>query len=251
MLMRVIKVGGRVQSDPRLAGAIVAAWEAADGALCVVHGGGDEISTLQRALGIEPRFVGGRRVTSEADLDVLRMALSGSSNKRLVARLIDAGAPAIGISGEDAGLITADAVPEQALGRVGTPTAVRAALIDLLVRERFLPVISPVARGRDGPLNVNGDDAAAMVAAATGAAELILLADVPGVRDGSGVVPSLDPDGARGLIASGIADGGMAAKLEAAIRGSQLGVASIRIGDLSALTDPTAGTILTAAASLV
>jgi acetylglutamate kinase len=252
MLKRVIKVGGRVQSDPSLAAALVEAWNATGKAMCVVHGGGDEISTLQQSLGVEPRFIGGRRVTTAADLDLLRMVLSGSSNKRLVARIIDAGGSAIGISGEDAGLISAVPIVETELGRVGTPVAVRTAVLDMLVRAGYLAVISPVARGIDGaPLNVNGDDAAAMVAAATGAVELFLLADVPGVRDGTTVIPSLDPDAALALITSGTAGGGMAAKLEAAIRAVQGGVAAVRIGDLAALTDPGAGTTLTAATSLV
>lgn len=251
-MKRVIKVGGRVQGDPRLAAAIVGAWRAAAGALCVVHGGGDEISSLQRSLGIEPRFVGGRRVTTDADLDLLRMVLSGSSNKRLVSRIIDAGAQAIGLSGEDAGLIAATPIAATELGRVGAPAAVATALIDVLVRECYLPVISPLARGPDGmPLNVNGDDAAAAVAVMWGATELVLLADVPGVMDGAGVVQSLDPDSARALIASGVAGGGMAAKLEAALRAARSGVPSVRIGDLSALTDPGAGTVLTAATSFV
>jgi acetylglutamate kinase len=251
VLKRVIKVGGRVQGDPGLGAAIVDAWRAADGALCVVHGGGDEISALQRSLGVEPRFVGGRRVTTEADLDLLRMALSGSANKRLIARIIDAGAPAVGLSGEDAGLVIAEPVSPAELGRVGRPMVIRASLIDLLTRGGYLPVISPVSRGADGaPLNVNGDDAAAAIAAATGASELLLLADVPGVRDGTGVIRSLDADGAKALIASGIADGGMAAKLEAAIRAARSGV-PVRIGDLSALGDPGAGTlVLTEAGSL-
>jgi acetylglutamate kinase len=216
-----------------------------------VHGGGDEISALQRALGVEPRFVGGRRVTTDADLGLLRMTLSGSANKRLVARLIDAGVPAIGLSGEDAGLLTATpASPE--LGRVGTPVSVRSSLLTLLIAQGYLPVISPVARGTDGgPLNVNGDDAAAAIGVSMGADELLLLADVPGVRHGDSILPSLDPDGARALIASGVAAGGMAAKLEAALRAAQNGVATVRIGDLTALTDSSAGTTLSASASLV
>jgi acetylglutamate kinase len=78
--MRVLKVGGRAQEDPALVGEIAAAWRAAPGALCVVHGGAVEIDRLQRALGATPRFVGGRRVTSAEDIDTVRMALSGSAN---------------------------------------------------------------------------------------------------------------------------------------------------------------------------
>src|SRR5690606_9337695 len=127
-LMRVMKLGGRAQNEPRLAPAIAAAWNAAPGSLCVVHGGGDGISELQRALGLEPAFAGGRRVTSEGDIAAVRMALSGSANKFLVARLISAGVSAIGISGEDAALITARAVDQATLGCVGAPEHVDARL---------------------------------------------------------------------------------------------------------------------------
>jgi acetylglutamate kinase len=251
--MRVIKVGGRVQADAELPGAIAAAWSASEGSLCLVHGGGDEISTLQRAFGLEPRFVGGRRVTSTEDLGVLRMALSGVSNKRLVSRLLNAGVPALGLSGEDAALITATPVDADELGQVGTPTQVRTSLLRSLLREGYLPVISPLARNpADGsPLNVNGDDAAAAIAIAMNASELLLLADVPGVRDGANLLTALDPERAQALISAGTADGGMAAKLEAACHAARRGVASVRIGDLRAIEDPAAGTTITFAPSLV
>jgi acetylglutamate kinase len=221
--------------------------------LCLVHGGGDEISALQRALGFEPRFVGGRRITSADDLDILRMVLSGSSNKRLVSRLIDAGVPALGLSGEDGGLITATPVDFDRLGHVGEPSIIRASLLRALLQNGYLPVISPVARSTEGhePLNVNGDDAAAAIAIAAGAAELLLLADVPGVREGSIVLASLDPDRARALISRGIADGGMAAKLEAACHAARGGVPLVRIGGLAAIEDRASGTTVTFAPSLV
>ena len=247
MLTRVIKIGGRVQSDPRLPEAIAAAWTETGGALCLVHGGGDEISTLQRALGHEPTFSGGRRVTAAHDLDVLRMALSGSSNKRLVSALLSAGVPALGLSGEDAALITATRAEPASLGHVGTPSSVRTSLLLALLREGYLPVISPVARGaEDGaPLNVNGDDAASALAIALGAADLLLVADVPGVLENGRVVRTLDLDAARAMIVSGIAGGGMAAKLDAAIAAAQSTVASVRIGGIDAIADRHAGTMIT------
>ena len=252
MLTRVIKIGGRVQSDTALPGAIAGAWKATNGALCIVHGGGDEISARQRAIGLQPQFVGGRRVTTQEDLDIIRMVLSGSSNKRLVAALLDAGIPAIGISGEDAALITATPIYPPRLGHVGSPTAIRTSLLRTLMREGYLPVISPVARsGTNGaPLNVNGDDAATAIASALSAADLLFLADVPGVRDGERTLTTLDADTAQTLMADGRAAGGMAAKLVAAIRAAELGVASVRIGSLSAVTDPLAGTTITLAPSL-
>lgn len=247
MLTRVIKVGGRVQSDPRLPDAIAAAWRRSEGGLILVHGGGDEISTLQRALGVQPQFSGGRRITAKHDLHVLRMALSGSSNKRLVSALVDVGVPAVGLSGEDAGLITAARAIPATLGYVGMPSAIRASLLHLLLREGYLPVISPLSRGDiDGaPLNVNGDDAASAIAAAVAATELLLVADVAGVLDGGTVVESLDVPGARRMIAAGTAGGGMAAKLEAAIHALQSNVTGVRIGGLDAIADSNAGTKIT------
>lgn len=245
-MMRVVKVGGRAQSDPALIAAITAAWRAAPASLVLVHGGGDEVSALQRALGGEPQFSGGRRVTTAAELDVVRMVLSGTVNKRLAAAL--RAVNAVGISGEDAGLIEA-AVVEPALGRVGHPVRVNPALLARLLTGGFLPVVSPLAResgktNGDG-LNVNGDDAAAALAVAIFADELLLVADVAAVLDNGVPVRALDPDGARGLIARGVADGGMAAKLQAACTALEGGVARVRIGDLAAITHPDAGTLLT------
>jgi acetylglutamate kinase len=252
MLTRVIKIGGRVQSDPRLPQAIAGAWKATNGALCIVHGGGDEISALQRAIGQETQFIGGRRVTTEADLDIIRMALSGSSNKRLVATLLDAGVPAIGISGEDGALITATPIDLERFGHVGAPSAIRTSLLRALLREGYLPVISPVARSAmtGAPLNVNGDDAAAAIASALSAADLLFLADVPGVLDRDVPLASIDAEMAHLLIADGRASGGMAAKLTSALRAAELGVPSVRIGDLDAIASLESGTTITLATSL-
>jgi acetylglutamate kinase len=252
--MRVIKIGGRAQSDARLAYMIARAWSEAPGTLCVVHGGGDEISALQRALGVEPVFNGGRRVTGDRDIDIVRMALSGSANKRLVARLISAGVTAIGLSGEDATLIGARTV-DAALGRVGAPELIDVRLLRHLLGGGYLPVISPVARDIGSPdgaaLNVNGDDAAASIAAALGAEELLLVADVPGVMLAGSTVPVLDIAEAAAATERGEANGGMAAKLQAATAAINRGVESVRIGDLEAILDPGRGTRIAPSRSLV
>jgi acetylglutamate kinase len=245
----VVKVGGRVQSDPALPRVLADAWaarRAAGGSLVVVHGGGDEVTALQHALGATPRFVGGRRVTTLRDIDTLRMALSGAANKRVVASLVALGVPALGLSGEDAALIAARR-NASALGEVGAAAAVNAALVRHLLAGGYLPVLSPLARDADagespGALNVNGDDAAAAVAAALGADELLLVADVAGVLADGAVVPSLDAAGARAMIATGAAAGGMAAKLEAALAACEAGVRRVRIGDLRTIADPARGT---------
>lgn len=251
--MRVVKVGGRAQSDACLPTAIAAAWEREPGALCVVHGGGDEIGAMQRALGREPVFEGGRRLTTAEDLDVVRMVLSGRINKRLVAALLSAGAQAVGLSGEDAALIDAEPLAEGRLGRVGTPARINVALLWELLGGGFLPVISPVSRDRtsdagDG-LNVNGDDAAAAVAVALGAEELLFMADVDGLLVDGELVPVLDAAEAEEVIASGIAARGMAAKLQAALAALAGGVASVRLGSVMALTDDSEGTLLVPARS--
>jgi acetylglutamate kinase len=251
----VIKIGGRAQSDPALAGAIAAAWAAAPGALVVVHGGGDEVSTLQRALGSAPTFVGGRRVTSVEDIEVLRMALSGSANKRLVSALVSRGVLAVGVSGEDAALLTAAPLDPERLGCVGDPRRVNVALLQHLLDGGYLPVVSPLSRGETAAadavaLNVNGDDAAAVIAAALGADELLLVADVAGVLVDGCIVPELAPVGAGQLIANGAASGGMVAKLEAALAALASGVARVRIGDVSAIHDSTRGTVVSRDAAL-
>jgi acetylglutamate kinase len=230
---------------------IVETWQA-PGALCVVHGGGDEISALQRVLGGEPKFAGGRRVTTAEDLRIIRMVLSGVVNKRLVSKFVAAGAPAVGVSGEDAALIAARPLSIAEFGHVGQPATINTRLIETLWNAHFLPVVSPVGAHAGDPdgaaLNVNGDDAAAAIAVALQADELLLVADVEGVLDeNKQCVPQLDVEEARALIASGVAAGGMAAKLEAAYAALCGGVAKVRIADLPALQDPERGTVVTLA----
>ncbi|MEO6864243.1 MAG: acetylglutamate kinase [Gemmatimonadaceae bacterium] len=249
-LKRVVKLGGRAQSAETLAPLIAAAWRASS-ATCVVHGGGDEISALQRKLGGEPRFAGGRRMTTPEDLDIIRMVLSGVVNKRLVSLFNAAGAPAIGISGEDAQLILAQPLGLAEFGYVGMPVRINSALIEMLWLAGLLPVVSPLATNAETPgtaLNVNGDDAAAAIAAALAADELLFVADVQGVLDSSGMlIRQLDVDEARALVAAGVAAGGMAAKLEAAHAALAGGVRSVRIADIGALADAERGTFITLA----
>ncbi len=250
----VVKIGGRAQSSPALASVLAEAWGAAPGAMCVVHGGGEDISAMQRRLGGSPGFSGGRRVTSEEDIGVVRMVLSGLVNKRLVSLLVGAGVPAVGISGEDAGFLEAQPLGIEEFGHVGMPGRVSVSLVSTLLEAGYLPVISPLARNADGPgaLNVNGDDAAAAIAVATNADELLLVADVDGVIGAGGaVLDILDVETARALIASGTASNGMAAKLEAAHAALAGGVPSVRIAPLAGILDGELGTTMTLATSLV
>jgi acetylglutamate kinase len=254
--MRVVKVGGRAQNDPRITDALYQAWKSSPNNLCVVHGGGDEISSLQRALGLETTFVGGRRVTSRSDLDLLRMVLSGVVNKRVVNSLVAAGVPAVGLSGEDDALISAELIDAASLGFAGRPTAINAQLLRILMDAGYVPVISPVGydatSGEGGVLNVNGDDAAAAIAASLEAEELLMIVDVEGVRDARGdLAPFLSVESAQELISSGVAAGGMAAKLESAHAALLAGVDRVRICDLAGLADSERGTFITQSQGVV
>ncbi len=202
---------------------------------------------MQRKMGIEPTFIGGRRVTSEADLEVVRMLLSGTINKRIVAQLSAAGEIAVGLSGEDGGLLTAR-VADERFGRVGRDVQCDASLLRDLIDAGWLPVISPLARDRDSKsgagLNVNGDDAAAAIAAALRADELLFLADVEGVIENDKIVKQLDRGAVEGLAARGVVAGGMLAKLEAALAALDKGVHTVRVGSIDAVVDLSQGSTI-------
>ena len=253
-MTRVIKIGGRPQGDPALPAAIARNWNGATKPAVVVHGGGDEVTSLQTAFGTTAQFVDGRRVTAAADIEIVRMALSGSANKRLVASLVGEGVRALGLSGEDAALVTATPLDPERLGHVGQPHRINVELLWLLLDAGYLPVLSPVSRnacaGRGGALplgdalNVNGDDAASAIAVALAARELLLVADVPGVMVDGAVVSKLDAHATADLLRNGSATGGMRAKLQAGLSAVAGGVERVRISDIAALDDESRGTTL-------
>lgn len=250
----VVKLGGRVQAAAGLGPAIRSLHTGERGLSCVVHGGGDEVTALQRGLGREPVFIGGRRVTTEEDIDLIRMVLSGSANKRLVSMLSASGVPAVGISGEDGWLLPAQPIDPARLGRAGRPLVPDTRIITSLVEKGFLPVISPVGidatSERGGALNVNGDDAAGAIAAALGA-ELWMIADVAGVLDDARVViPEIDPRQTEALVTAGVVNRGMQAKLEAGFAALNAGSPAVRIASIEALADDNAGTFLSLVPSM-
>jgi acetylglutamate kinase len=251
---RVIKVGGRPQLDEALPRALAAAHRAQPGTLVVVHGGGDEVSTLQRLYGAIAEFKGGRRVTSVLDLEIIRMALSGSANKRLVSALVAQGVPALGLSGEDAALLSATPLDPDEYGFVGVPAEVNVGLLQHLLAGGFVPVLSPVSRCTDPAegltLNVNGDDAASAIAVALEADELLLVSDVQGVLVDGVAVQLLEPDEAQRLIDDGTATGGMTAKLQAALSALDGGVERVRISDIAAIEQVDRGTVITRVGSV-
>jgi acetylglutamate kinase len=184
----------------------------------------------------------------------VRMVLSGAANKRLVAALSAAGIPATGISGEDGGLLSAEPIDIEKFGRAGKPVESRTSVITVLLSSGFLPVISPVATDIESadhePLNVNGDDAAAVIAAALGA-ELWLVADVVGVLDENReLIPTLDQATTDSLVASGTVNRGMHAKLEAGFAALASGARSVRVADINAITGKGTGTLLSLTPSM-
>jgi acetylglutamate kinase len=215
----VLKVGGSSAAD--VAAQVVA--EAASGRpLVVVHGGGPQINALLRERGLEPRYAGGRRITDAATLGCVEEGLR-AVNDRLCADLQAAGLPARGIP---AGVVRARRVP--ALGLVGEPVSADVAEVDAMLARGEIPVVGPLSTELGGTalLNVNADDAAAALAGALTADELVFLTDVPGVLDAQGAL-------IRELRAStppASATGGMLPKLEACGAALSAGVLRVWIG---------------------
>ena len=237
----VVKVGGNEVEDAAWVRALAARLGDAR-PLVVVHGGGREVSALQQRFGAEPEWRDGLRVSSAETVRIVSMVLNGVVNKRLVAALLDAGVDALGVSGEDGALITAEPASGGALGRTGVVKSVRVDLLASLLRLGVVPVISPVSRGVDGaPFNVNADDAASAVAVALGAERLLFVSNVVGVLEAGVAREQLGAAEVEVAIASGVVTGGMAPKARAAARAALAGVQDVRIGGLD-LLDGAAGT---------
>jgi acetylglutamate kinase len=246
--VRVYKVGGPALEDPGLTEPLAQEVRRAGEKVVLVHGGGRHIEKLLKALAIESQFVGGRRVTSPEAMEVVQMVLSGAANKDLAAGLTRCGVAAVGISGRDADTIRVRLKPE--LGLVGAPDRVSVALIQALWQQRLVPVVSPVSNGPEGEaVNVNADEAALGVARAVGAASLVYLSDVDGVRIGGETVSSLTAAEAARSIADGTIAGGMALKVEVALEASRAGIAEVVIAGKARLEGRFPGTLIVGGAS--
>lgn len=187
----VVKYGGNAMSkaaDVAFAGD-VALLRAVGLRVVVVHGGGPQISALGQRLGLTPTFVDGRRRTDEVTLQAVTMALLGDVSPRLVGLVQSAGAPATGIAGSDAGLITVTPVPE--LGLVGDVARVDPAVVTTLLDDGIVPIVASLGRGADGQTyNVNADAVAAALAEGLGADKLIYLTNVAGLYEDFGTPDS-------------------------------------------------------------
>ncbi len=264
----VLKYGGAAMTSPRLQEQFaedVVLLRLVGMKPVVVHGGGPQISTHMKRLGMMPAFVDGQRITDEATMEVAKMVLVGKVNKEIVGLINRHGGTAVGISGEDGRLLQVapkqhvdEAGNEVDLGFVGEVTEVNADVLDLLA-EANIPVVASVGADASGQAyNVNADAVAGELAAALGAEKIIFLTDIDGIYEGqdADLTPVSECDLAYlgALVAAGRVAGGMLPKAAAARRALEAGVSSAHVIDgrvehavlLEILTDAGCGTKVTA-----
>lgn len=235
----VVKYGGAAMKDSSLKDRVirdVVLMSCVGLRPVVVHGGGPEINTWLDKLGIEPQFKNGLRVTDAPTMDVVEMVLVGRVNKELVALINQAGGKAVGLCGKDANLIKARPSDAEGVGFVGEVTSVDTRILETLVQNGYIPVVSSVAADVNGQAyNINADTAAGEIAAALGAEKLILLTDTAGIlrdyKDITTLIPKVDISEARRLIDTGIVSGGMIPKVNCCVRSLAQGVRGAHIVD--------------------
>jgi acetylglutamate kinase len=235
----VIKYGGAAMKDSSLKEKVIRdiVFMACVGIRpIVVHGGGPEINTWLDKLGIEPQFKNGLRVTDAATMEVVEMVLVGRVNKEIVSLINQAGLSAVGLCGKDGNLIKARPEGQEGIGFVGEVSSVNVRLVESLLKDGHIPVISSVAADDSGQAyNINADTVAGELAAALGAEKLILLTDTAGIlqdyHDPSSLIAKLDIQEARQLISTGVVSGGMIPKVNCCVRSLAQGVKAAHIID--------------------
>ncbi len=242
----VVKYGGHAMGDTELGKAFardIALLKQSGVNPIVVHGGGPQIGAMLERIGIESKFEGGLRVTDRRTVEIVEMVLAGSINKEIVALINAEGEWAIGLSGKDGNMVFAEKARKTMtdpnsniervldLGFVGEPVEVDRTLLDLLARSEMIPVLAPVAPGRDGhTYNINADTFAGAIAGAVKASRLLFLTDVPGVLDrDKQLIDELSVTEARALIRDGTISGGMIPKVETCIEAIERGVEGVVI----------------------
>jgi acetylglutamate kinase len=230
-----IKIGGQAATDAeslallvREIGALVSSYS-----FIVVHGGGAEVSRVSKIFGLEPSFVDGVRMTTPAEMDVVDMVLAGKVNKWLVRMFQQAGANAVGLSGVDGRTFVGESIggPAPDATRTGRVMGVAPALVNLLVSEGYVPVLSSVSMDATGQaLNINADEAAFHLAAAIPSSYLVFLSDIPGVLKDDEVIRVLSPGAAEQEIDSGTISGGMIPKVRSSLGALGRGVREVIIG---------------------
>ncbi len=234
----VVKYGGHAMEDPALADLFaqdVVLMRLVGMNPVVVHGGGPQISDLMRRLGKEPEFIEGLRVTDSETVDIARMALVGTVNREIVASVNRHGSLAVGLSGEDAGLIRVDP-REERFGFVGDVRHIDPSILERLIREELIPVIATMGVDDAGQhYNVNADMVAGAIAAALDAEKLVYLTDVSGLyrdfSDTSSLVSAIDVAGLQTLIDSGALADGMIPKVQSCMEALRGGVRRAHILD--------------------
>lgn len=201
----------------------------------VVHGGGPQINAMLDRLGVKSEFRDGRRVTDDATMQVVRMVLTGEVNPNLVSAITSRGGRAVGLSGADDGMISV-VQRDPALGFVGDVTGVRTAVLEQLLDDGCIPVIATIGVDASGQTyNINADSVAAAVAGALGAAKLLYLTDIEGLRrdvnDASSLISKLTADDLRDLLGDGTIAGGMIPKAESCLEAVERGVPAVHILD--------------------
>lgn len=223
----------------------------------VVHGGGPQINAMLARVGVEASFHQGLRVTDAETMQIVRMVLNGQVNPEIVTKINSHGTLAVGVSGED-GRTLQVTTRDEALGFVGDVEKVRTHVIDGLLAEGLVPVVSTVGVDVHGrPHNVNADTAAGAIAEALGAEKIIYLTDVAGLRrnvdDVASLIERIDVAGLESLMSDGTIQGGMIPKVESCLRAVKGGVKSAHILDgriphvllLELFTDQGVGTMIT------
>jgi acetylglutamate kinase len=234
----VIKYGGHAMEDPALAELFaqdVVLMHLVGIQPVVVHGGGPQISDLMQRLGKKPEFVDGLRVTDAETVDIVRMALVGKVNREVVSAVNRHGSYAVGLSGEDAGLIRVR-TRDPRLGFVGDVEHIDPAILERLIREDLIPVVATVGVDDAGQAhNINADTAAGAIAGALRAEKLVYLTDVAGVYenypDEASLISQIDVPGMERLLATGRVGEGMIPKLRSCIDALKEGVARAHILD--------------------
>jgi acetylglutamate kinase len=257
----VVKMGGGAMTDPALDRSLaqdVLLLKSVGVRVVLVHGGGPQIDDMVTRLGMTPEFRDGLRVTDAATLDVVRTVLVGKINRELVAAINREEPVAIGVAGEDGGLLRA-APRDPRLGFVGDVVEVNASILQLLLDDGLAPVVSTVGADAAGQAyNINADAAASAIAAALGAEKLIYLTAAPGLladaSDEASLIHRLSLAELRDRMNNGAAGAGMIPKLRACCEAVEAGVGAAHILDgrvphsilVELLTDSGIGTMITA-----
>jgi acetylglutamate kinase len=234
----VIKYGGNAMEDPALADLFaqdIVLMRLVGMNPVVVHGGGPQISDLMRRLGKEPEFVDGLRVTDAETVDIVRMALVGKVNREVVASVNRHGSYAVGLSGEDAGLINVAARDEK-LGFVGDIRRIDPSILERLIREELIPVVATVGVDDAGQAyNVNADTVAGAIAESLRAEKLVYLTNVAGMygdlADEASLISRIDVDRLAALVDDGVLSEGMIPKARSCVEAVKSGVSRAHILD--------------------